>query len=89
MTKRYDEPIEVDTVDTMDRRPASFSWRGRRYTVQRLLKHWRESTSSWDPQRASDHDCFRVEADGGTYELRLDRRARAGQPAWRLARVWD
>ena len=86
MTKRYDEPIEVATAD---RAPVWFSWRGRCYTVQRLLKHWRESTGSWDPARAADHDCFRVEAEGGTYELRLDRRAEAEQPAWRLARVWD
>jgi uncharacterized protein DUF6504 len=86
MTKRYNEPIEVALSD---RAPVEFSWRGRRYMVQRLLKHWRESASSWDPARASDHDCYRVEADGGTYELRLDRRAASDQPAWRLARVWD
>ena len=86
MTKRYDEPIDVDLSG---RAPVSFSWRGRRYTVQRLLKHWRESAATWDPARAVDQDCYRVEADGGTYELRLDRRAVTDQPAWRLARVWD
>ena len=86
VTKRYDEAIEVAAVD---RRPVSFSWRGRCYVVQRLLKHWRESTCTWDPEQAADHDCFRVEADGGTYELRLDRRATLGRPAWYLARVWD
>ncbi|HEY8199739.1 MAG TPA: DUF6504 family protein [Actinomycetota bacterium] len=86
MTKRYDEPIEVAMAD---HRPVSFSWRGRHYVVQRLLNHWRESTCTWDPERAADHDCFRVEADGGTYELRLDRRAPLERPAWHLARVWD
>jgi hypothetical protein len=86
MTRRYDEPIEVATAD---RTPVSFSWRGRRYVVQRLIKHWRESTSTWDPAHTADHDCFRVEAEGGTYELRLDRRAASEQQAWRLARVWD
>jgi hypothetical protein len=86
MTKRYDEPIEVATAN---RTPVSFSWRGRRYVVQRLIRHWREATCTWDPALTADHDCFRVEADGGTYELRLDRRAGPEQHAWRLARVWD
>jgi hypothetical protein len=86
MTKRYDEPIEVATAD---RTPVSFSWRGRHYRVERLIRHWREATCTWDPARAADHDCFRVEAGGGTYELRLDRRVQPEQQGWRLARVWD
>jgi hypothetical protein len=86
MCKRYDEPIEVATAGPA---PVSFSWRGRRYVVQRLIKHWREAASTWDPVRAGEHDCFRVEAGGGTYDLRLDRRSEPEQPAWRLARIWD
>jgi Family of unknown function (DUF6504) len=86
MTKRYDEPIEVATEDDL---PVSFTWRGQRYTVQRVLKHWRESTFGWHPSLGAEHHWFRVEADGGTYELRLDRRAAPEEVAWHLVRVWD
>lgn len=86
MSKKYDEPIEVETCD---RRPAAFTWRGRRYSVDRLLKRWREAGEGWDPERRRDHECFRVEAEGGTYELRLDRLAGRKKPRWRLSKVWD
>lgn len=88
MTKRYDEPIEVEVVGR-NVCPLSFSWRGRRYSVERLLKYWRESGQGWDPERINDHECFRVEAGGGTYDLYLDRLVGREQPRWRLARVWD
>ncbi|MGH2811159.1 MAG: DUF6504 family protein [Actinomycetota bacterium] len=88
LTKWYDEPIEVE-VRRLQMTPVAFRWRGRRYSVQHLLKRWREAAEGWDPQSASDEECFRVEADGGTYELRLDRLAGRKQPQWRLARVWD
>lgn len=104
LTKRYDDPIEVElallpglepggTPGTP--RPLAFLWRGRRYTVQSLLKYWREAGEEWDPQRARDHECFRVEAsDGrqiGVYDLRFDRRAasRSAASPWRLGRIWD
>lgn len=92
MSKRYDEPIEVEVIEAEGLRgmgPVAFSWRGRRYAVGRLLKYWREAGGAWDPERARDHECFRVEAEGGTYDLRLDRLAGRGRPRWRLARVWD
>jgi hypothetical protein len=81
MTKRYDEPIEVELTEHPSgaRRPAAFSWRGRRYPVTGLLKYWREAGEGWDPERARDHECFRVEAGGGVYDLRFDRLA--GRPA--------
>lgn len=91
MTKRYDDSIEVQ-VHRLE--PVAFCWRGRRYSVQRLLKRWREAGEGWDPEQVRDHECFRVEArvdddDGGIYDLRLDRLAGRGKPHWRLVRVWD
>jgi hypothetical protein len=92
LTKRYDDPIEVELAGTAFQ-PVAFTWRGRRYSVDRLLKHWRQTAEAWDPERRSDLDCYRVEALGGvqrgTYDLRLDRLAGRKQPQWRLARVWD
>ena len=95
MTKRYDEPIEVELGGPPGALgPLAFSWRGRRYAVQHLLKYWREAGEGWDPRRARDHECFRVEArsgdQAGVYDLRYDRRPPVEpNPQWRLARVWD
>lgn len=95
VSKKYDEPIEVETAvvlregASLPGQPVAFRWRGRRYSVHRLLKYWREAGEAWDPERAKDHECYRVEADGGTYDLRLDRLAGRSRPTWRLARVWD
>ena len=93
MTKRYNDPIEVEVENSQVEvengqahlTPSAFSWRGRRYAVAVVLKYWREAGEGWDPQRARDHECFRVEAEGGIYDLRFDRLAQQ----WRLARVWD
>ncbi|HMC09287.1 MAG TPA: DUF6504 family protein [Actinomycetota bacterium] len=95
MTKRYDDPIEVELEEDHleGLRPVAFWWRGRRYAVEGLLKYWREAGEGWDPQRARDHECFRVEAEGGVYDLRFDRLAGSDKGGtaerWRLARVWD
>ena len=93
MTKRYDDPIEVELAEHPPGAlsPRAFSWRGRRYVVAGLIKYWREAGEGWDPERARDHECFRVEAEGGVYDLRFDRLAgpRKGPSQWRLARVWD
>ncbi|HLF69673.1 MAG TPA: DUF6504 family protein [Actinomycetota bacterium] len=86
MTKRYDEPIEVEVSRLQ---PVAFSWRGRRYPVSRLLKYWREAGAGWDPERLRDHECFRVESEGGTYDLRHERRSSRVATSWRLLRVWD
>ncbi|MCA1838960.1 MAG: DUF6504 family protein [Actinomycetota bacterium] len=90
MSKKYDEPIEVEVSaqQALATKPVAFSWRGHRYTVNRLLKYWREAGEGWDPERVRDHECFRVESEGGTYDLRLDRLA-SRNPRWRLLRVWD
>ncbi|MGH2732537.1 MAG: DUF6504 family protein [Actinomycetota bacterium] len=110
MSKRYDEPIEVEieTGKADGLREAvenekgaylpgptllAFHWRERRYRIDRLLKYWRVAKESEAPERFREY--FRVEAEDGIYDLRLDRvppeRAThpAGKPRWRLVRVWD
>lgn len=101
MTKRYNDQIDVEWAEPPWvppggnpglRQPSAFSWRGRRYVIGGLLKYWREAGEWWDPQRARDRECFRVEAEGGVYDLAFDRLAAqspGGGRAWRLARVWD
>jgi hypothetical protein len=104
VTRRYNDPIEVECAEDQPGmlRPLAFFWRGRRYGVVGLLKYWREAGEAWEPQRTRDHECFRVEAEGGVYDLRFDRLAASSGPqpsgpqpsgpqpvAWRLARVWD
>jgi len=95
VTKRYEESIEVEMGASTALGPVAFLWRGRRYCVNRLLKYWREAGEGWDPQRAKDHECYRVEAEGGTYDLRFDRLSGQKKSSskdvvrWKLARVWD
>lgn len=96
--KDYDEPIEVQ-VRSRDKGvpelniPVAFHWRGRQYLVSRLMQYWRETTENWDPIRAKRSECFRVEADGGTYDLRYEtdrvRSESAPGIGWRLSKVWD
>jgi uncharacterized protein DUF6504 len=93
MSRLYGEPVDVWVRDDG---PASFAWRGRLYTVLRVLDHWVVSREWWrqagtDVGEPSEHEFWRVEASGGrsappaTYELRQD--TTAGR--WLLARVWD
>ena len=91
VTKRYNDPIEVEVIEDSEARltPSAFSWRGRRYAVAVVLTYWREAGEGWDPKHSRDHECFRVEAEGGVYDLRFDRLAQPLAQQWRLARVWD
>ncbi|MGH2704586.1 MAG: DUF6504 family protein [Actinomycetota bacterium] len=91
MTKRYDDSVEVQLAaprGSGSTIPVAFRWRGHRYTVRSLLKRWREAGEGWDRARARDDEFFRVEAEGGVYDLRLDR-IEGSDRGWRLTRVWD
>lgn len=93
MTKRYRERLDDVTLDADAAAPASFAWRGQRYTVLQVLGHWREDAGWWRqpdgiPVQIERTDLWRVEARNGepvrgVYEL-----VRRGG-AWRLDRVWD
>lgn len=93
MSRTYGEPIDVWVQDG---RPARFAWRGRLYSVLRVLDHRVISREWWatqnpDPDAPAEREFWRVEASPGrdvaaaTYELRQD------MPTgdWLLARVWD
>ena len=89
MSRVYGEPVDVWVRDG---RPARFVWRGRHYSVLRVLEQWVVSLElKADSGEPSEHEFWRVEASPGrnvpaaTYELRRD--ARTGN--WLLARVWD
>jgi hypothetical protein len=62
VTKRYDEPIDVDPDPDPATRgaPVAFRWRGRRYQVDSLLSEWRETSEMWDPSRSKDREYHRV-----------------------------
>jgi hypothetical protein len=83
-------------VWTREGSPVRFAWRGRIYTVLRVLDRWMISREWWKrreagPGGATEHEFWRVEAAAArnaspaTYELRLD--VEAGH--WLLARIWD
>ena len=93
MTRTYREPVDVVLAGG---KPASFTWRGRRYTVLGVLDYWVISREWWKSQNPNldipaEREFWRVEAAlqgntrAGSYELRHD--LAAGD--WMLARVWD
>ena len=104
MTKRYDEPIDV-TADPVDGdAPVSFSWRGRRYEIDRWLSTWREGGEWWNGDGARDNQCYRVlarpsgalatgdiDADGFLVNAGAvyDVYRDRVRGGWRLARIWD
>jgi Family of unknown function (DUF6504) len=77
VSRVYGEPVDVRVRDG---RPARFVWRGRLYTVLRVLEHWVVSREWW-AQRAlergreqgqdgksgepSEHEFWQVEASPG------------------------
>lgn len=91
MSRVYGDPVEVWTVG---RRPTRFVWRGRLYTVRRILDHWVTTRDWWkerhpDAGEGGEREFWRVEATPekavGVYELRFD----TATGAWLLSRVWD
>ncbi|WP_329521789.1 DUF6504 family protein [Spirillospora sp. NBC_01491] len=91
MARVFGDPVEVWTSDG---RPVRFVWRGRLYTVRRVLEHWVATRDWWrEPPPAADvpgeREFWRVEAtperETGVYELRRD----AATGSWLLSRLWD
>jgi hypothetical protein len=92
VSRVYGDPVEVWTTHGQ---PARFVWRGRLYTVRRVLDHWVTTRDWWkeqhpeEPGAGGEREFWRVEATPdkviGVYELRLDTMS----GAWLLSRVWD
>ncbi|HET6498125.1 MAG TPA: DUF6504 family protein [Coriobacteriia bacterium] len=78
------EPIAA-TWDAIRRAPAAFAWRSRVYDVESVVQTWAVERMWWDAAHAVSLRCWRVVADGGTYDLGFDR-ARGG---WLLLGVLD
>jgi hypothetical protein len=102
VTKWYDEAIEVSLDPAGGFVPVAFTWRGRRYEVDRCFGFWRAAGEAWDPARAYERDYLRVQArpagllaagelgpDGSWRPLGAVYDLYCARGAWRLARVWD
>lgn len=81
------EVIEVETEGEV-KRPARFTWRGREYTIARILASWQDSSmpsSLRRPKWTMRHhrNYYHVETDSGDrFEIYLDRGAK--NPQWVL-----
>jgi len=81
VSKRYDEPVEVERDAGM---PAAFVWRRGRHEVADVIGRWRIEGRWWEDGR--DREYWRVEAKGGAvFDLYHDRRG----GSWHLERIWD
>ncbi|MFF5260464.1 DUF6504 family protein [Actinomadura viridis] len=91
MTRVFGDPVDVRVTGG---RPDRFVWKGRLYTVRRVLEHWVTTRDWWREQEpetevTGEREFWRVEAtperEVGVYELRHD----AASGTWTLSRVWD
>lgn len=76
MESQDDRPQIAVVWDRRLRRPAAFVWRRRRYRVERVLHMWVVETGWWDDRLHTSRRCFRVRADGRTFDLAFDRLSR-------------
>lgn len=96
MTRRYDEPVDVQSRDEV---VSAFIWRDRLYAVRGVLDRWTERRSWWqDPvgaPRTGERTVWRVQASAGRcagtgiYDIGRDTDAAAHEPVWTLLRVQD
>lgn len=75
MSRVYGEPVDVRVRDG---RPARFVWRGRLYTVLRVLEHWVVSREWWT-QQALEHSREQSREQGR--EQPKDRDGKPGEPS--------
>ncbi len=66
------EPVAV-VWDPRRRQPAAFVWRGRRFTVSRLVELWVIETGWWNDETHVSRSYCRVEAAGRLFDLFYDR----------------
>jgi hypothetical protein len=76
------EPVAV-VWDDRRRQPAAFIWRGRRFTVTRLVELWIIETGWWNDETRVSRSYCRVEAAGRLFDLYYDRLGKS----WSLERV--
>lgn len=91
MTRVFGEPVDVRAAEG---RPDRFVWRGRLYTVRKVLEHWVVTRDWWrghhpGTEEPGEREFWRVEAspgaEVGVYELRFE----SASGTWTLSRMWD
>ncbi len=83
MTRLIDQEVIVDSEPGTFGPPSRFKWRGRWYTVRRLLDLWTEAGAWWDGEQETVF--FRVAIDRDSVCELL--RQTGGK--WRLYRMYD
>jgi len=58
------------------RAPRAFTWRARRWRVERVLQRWSIDTGWWNDAVRVDWRYLRVVAEGRVFDLFFDRRER-------------
>lgn len=91
VSRVYGDPVEVWLADG---RLSRFVWRGRLYTVLRVLDRWVTTRDWWherhpEAPEGGEREFWRVEATpdrtAGVYELRHDQ----ATGTWMLSRAWN
>jgi hypothetical protein len=75
-------PLAV-TWDSRLKQPRTFVWRRRRYRIERIVQTWIIETGWWQEDIRVNRHYWRVLAEGRTFDLFYDRRAKL----WRLERA--
>jgi hypothetical protein len=65
------------TWDPALRAPRSFTWRARRYRIERVLHTWVIDTGWWDERSRVSRRYSRVLAEGRLFDLYFDRLRKA------------
>jgi len=65
------------TWDRTLQAPRSFTWRARRYRIERVLHTWVIDTAWWDERSHISRHYTRVLAEGRVFDLYFDRLRRA------------
>ncbi|NLK07744.1 MAG: hypothetical protein GX316_03470 [Firmicutes bacterium] len=80
MTRRINLPIQVTCAG---KRPLTFLWQDKTYTITKIIKYWRESGEWWE--KAPELEVYHVLTDTqGLYELHHTITGR-----WLLYRIYD
>jgi hypothetical protein len=82
MSRGSSVPITV-SWHPLTRAPRAFTWRARRWRVERVLQRWSIDTGWWNDEIRVDRRYLRVVAEGRVFDLCFDRRERR----WYLARA--
>ena len=81
--RRSADAVIAVTWDPRLRRPVVFVWRGRRFSVERVLHTWIVAGGWWSEETHVNRHYWRVRAEGRLFDLCFDRITKV----WRLEHV--